>query len=39
MNSRERVTKVLNHEIPDRIPNCWGGCELLDCMCWQMNDL
>ena len=27
MTSRERVEKVLNHEIPDYIPNCWGGCE------------
>lgn len=27
MNSRERVNKVLNHEIPDYLPNCWGGCE------------
>lgn len=27
MNSRERVEKVLRHELPDRIPNGWGGCE------------
>lgn len=27
MTSRERVNKVLNHEIPDYLPNCWGGCE------------
>ena len=27
MTSRERVAKVLNHEMPDRIPNCLGGCE------------
>lgn len=27
MTSRERVRKVLNHEIPDRIPNGLGGCE------------
>ncbi len=27
MTSRERVRKVLMHEIPDRIPNGLGGCE------------
>jgi uroporphyrinogen decarboxylase len=27
MTSRERVRKVLNHQIPDRIPNGLGGCE------------
>lgn len=27
MTSRERVRKVLNHELPDRIPNGLGGCE------------
>lgn len=27
MTSRERVNKVLNHEIPDYLPNGWGGCE------------
>lgn len=27
MTSRERVNKVLNHEKPDFLPNCWGGCE------------
>lgn len=27
MNSRERVNAVLNHQKPDRMPNCWGGCE------------
>ena len=27
MNSRERVRAVLNHQIPDRIPNGLGGCE------------
>ena len=27
MNSRERVECVLRHGIPDRIPNCLGGCE------------
>lgn len=27
MTSRERVNKVLNHEKPDYLPNCWGGCE------------
>ena len=27
MNSRERVQTVLNHEIPDRVPNGLGGCE------------
>lgn len=27
MNSRKRVECVLQHELPDRIPNCWGGCE------------
>lgn len=27
MTSRERVEKVLNHELPDFLPNCWGGCE------------
>ena len=27
MTSRERVEAVLNHQIPDSLPNCWGGCE------------
>lgn len=27
VTSRQRVLAVLNHEIPDRIPNAWGGCE------------
>ncbi|HML48563.1 MAG TPA: uroporphyrinogen decarboxylase family protein [Clostridia bacterium] len=27
MTSRERVEAVLRHEIPDQIPNGWGGCE------------
>jgi uroporphyrinogen decarboxylase len=27
MTSRERIRKVLNHEIPDRVPNGLGGCE------------
>lgn len=27
MNSRERVRAVLNHQIPDRVPNGLGGCE------------
>ena len=27
MTSRERVRKVLNHELPDRVPNGLGGCE------------
>ena len=27
MNSRERVRAVLNHTLPDRIPNGLGGCE------------
>jgi len=27
MNSRERVRTVLNHRIPDRVPNGLGGCE------------
>lgn len=27
MNSRERVRAVLNHQLPDRIPNGLGGCE------------
>lgn len=27
MNSRERVHAVLNHRIPDRVPNGLGGCE------------
>lgn len=27
MTSRERVRAVLNHEMPDRIPNGLGGCE------------
>ena len=27
MTSRERVRKVLNHQLPDRIPNGLGGCE------------
>ncbi|MBQ3084246.1 MAG: hypothetical protein IJC46_02185 [Clostridia bacterium] len=27
MNSRERVRSVLNHQIPDRVPNGLGGCE------------
>lgn len=27
MNSRERVEKVLSHQMPDYIPNGWGGCE------------
>ena len=27
MTSRERVRAVLRHEIPDALPNCWGGCE------------
>ena len=28
MTSRERVRKVLQHEIPDRVPNGLGGCEI-----------
>lgn len=27
MNSRERVRAVLEHRIPDRVPNALGGCE------------
>lgn len=27
MNSRERVQAVLNHQLPDRVPNGLGGCE------------
>ena len=27
MNARERVRRVLNHQIPDRVPNGLGGCE------------
>ncbi len=27
MTSRERVRKVLNHELPDYVPNGLGGCE------------
>ena len=27
MTSRERVRAVLEHCLPDRIPNAWGGCE------------
>ena len=27
MNSRERIRAVLNHEVPDRVPNGLGGCE------------
>lgn len=27
MTSRERVQKVLNHQLPDRVPNGLGGCE------------
>lgn len=27
MTSRERVNRVLSHELPDYIPNGWGGCE------------
>ena len=27
MNSRERVLAVLNHKMPDRVPNGLGGCE------------
>ena len=27
MTSRERVQAVLNHQLPDYLPNCWGGCE------------
>lgn len=27
MTSRERVNAVLNHQLPDYLPNCWGGCE------------
>ena len=27
MTSRERVRAVLNHELPDRVPNGLGGCE------------
>ena len=27
MTSRERVRAVLEHHVPDRIPNAWGGCE------------
>ena len=27
MTSRERVRNVLNHRIPDRVPNGLGGCE------------
>ena len=27
MTSRERVRTVLNHQIPDRVPNGLGGCE------------
>ena len=27
VNSRERVRAVLNHQLPDRIPNGLGGCE------------
>lgn len=27
MNARERVRAVLNHQLPDRVPNGLGGCE------------
>lgn len=27
MNARERVRLVLNHQLPDRVPNGLGGCE------------
>ena len=27
MTSRERVRTVLNHQLPDRVPNGLGGCE------------
>ena len=27
MNARERMRRVLNHQIPDRVPNGLGGCE------------
>lgn len=27
MTSRERVQRVLSHQLPDQIPNGWGGCE------------
>ena len=27
MTSRERVQAVLEHRLPDYLPNCWGGCE------------
>lgn len=27
MTSRERVRAVLNHQLPDRVPNALGGCE------------
>lgn len=27
MNSRERVRAVLQHQLPDRVPNALGGCE------------
>lgn len=27
MTSRERVRNVLNHRLPDRVPNGLGGCE------------
>ena len=27
MTSRERVKLVLDHKIPDRVPNGLGGCE------------
>lgn len=27
MNSRERVRAVLNHQMPDRVPNGLGGCD------------
>ena len=27
MTSRERVRAVLNHQLPDRVPNGLGGCE------------
>lgn len=27
MNARERVQAVLNHQLPDRVPNGLGGCE------------
>ena len=27
MNSRDRVRAVLEHRIPDHVPNALGGCE------------